>query len=58
MTSSEVDAGIIVDRTITRLGGFLFFFSQSLNDSYPDQENLTVKGQRRYRKQYHRGSTL
>ena len=41
---SEVD-GIIVDRTITRLGeDFYFFFSQSLNDSYPDlKENLTVK---------------
>ena len=41
---SEVN-GIIVDRTITRLGDdFYFFFSQSLNESYPDlQENLTVK---------------
>lgn len=41
---SEVD-GIIVDRTITRLGeDFYFFFSQSLNDNYPDlKENLTVK---------------
>ncbi|WP_394142928.1 curli production assembly/transport protein CsgE [Vibrio chagasii] len=41
---SEVN-GIIVDRTITRLGDdFYFFFSQSLNESYPDlKENLTVK---------------
>ena len=41
---SEVN-GIIVDSTITRLGDdFYFFFSQSLNESYPDlQENLTVK---------------
>lgn len=41
---SEVD-GIIVDRTITRLGeDFYFFFSQSLNDSYPNlKENLTVR---------------
>lgn len=37
--------GVIVDRTITRLGeDFYFFFSQQLNDRYPDlNENLTVK---------------
>jgi curli production assembly/transport component CsgE len=41
---SEV-SGVIVDRTITRLGeNFYFFFSQRLNDRYPDlRENLTVK---------------
>lgn len=38
-------SGVIVDRTITRLGeDFYFFFSQQLNDQYPDlQENLSVK---------------
>lgn len=38
-------SGVIVDRTITRLGeNFYFFFSQQLNDRYPDlNENLTVK---------------
>ncbi|MFA0087718.1 CsgE family curli-type amyloid fiber assembly protein [Vibrio sp. 10N.261.51.F12] len=37
--------GVIVDRTITRLGeDFYFFFSQKLNDTYPDlRENLTIK---------------
>lgn len=37
-------SGVIVDRTITRLGeDFYFFFSQQINDQYPDlQENLTV----------------
>jgi curli production assembly/transport component CsgE len=37
-------SGVIVDRTITRLGeDFYFFFSQQLNDQYPDlQENLTI----------------
>ncbi|WP_420833778.1 curli production assembly/transport protein CsgE [Vibrio pelagius] len=41
---SEVN-GIIVDRTITRLGDdFYFFFSQSINENYPNlKENLTVK---------------
>ncbi|MCL9773821.1 curli production assembly/transport protein CsgE [Vibrio methylphosphonaticus] len=41
---SEVD-GVIVDRTITRLGeDFYFFFSQQLNDRYPNlKENLTIK---------------
>ncbi|AYV24288.1 curli production assembly protein CsgE [Vibrio mediterranei] len=41
---SEV-SGVIVDRTITRLGeDFYFFFSQQLNDRYPDlKENLTIK---------------
>lgn len=40
---SEV-SGLIVDRTITRLGeDFYFFFSQKLNDRYPNfEENLTV----------------
>lgn len=40
---SEV-SGLIVDRTITRLGeDFYFFFSQKLNDRYPNfKENLTV----------------
>ena len=37
--------GVIVDRTMTRLGeNFYFFFSQQLNEKYPDlKENLTVK---------------
>ncbi|GAL33242.1 curli production assembly/transport component CsgE [Vibrio maritimus] len=37
-------SGVIVDRTITRLGeDFYFFFTQQLNDQYPNlQENLTV----------------
>jgi len=41
---NEVD-GIIIDRTMTRLGeDFYFFFSQSLNENYPNlKENLTVK---------------
>ncbi|WP_428753231.1 MULTISPECIES: CsgE family curli-type amyloid fiber assembly protein [Vibrio] len=40
---NEVD-GLIVDRTITRLGeDFYFFFAQRLNDTYPElKENLTV----------------
>ncbi|MFA0440918.1 curli production assembly/transport protein CsgE [Vibrio sp. 10N.222.51.C12] len=37
--------GVIVDRTMTRLGeNFYFFFSQKVNDKYPElEENLTVK---------------
>ncbi len=40
---NEID-GVVVDRTITRLGGdFFFFFSQILNDKFPElKENLTV----------------
>ncbi len=38
-------SGVVVDRTITRLGeDFYFFFTQQLNAQYPDlTENLTVK---------------
>lgn len=37
--------GLIIDRTMTRLGeDFYFFFTQQLNERYPDlDENLTVK---------------
>ena len=38
-------SGLIIDRTITRLGeDFYFFFSQKLNDKYDNlEENLMVK---------------
>ncbi|USD63914.1 curli production assembly/transport protein CsgE [Vibrio sp. SCSIO 43140] len=44
LQDSEI-RGVIVDRTMTRLGDdFYSFFAQELNDLYPDlKENLTVK---------------